>query len=91
MNTVKHYKSFRIDVISKAIANDVNESIEGHYQWFIKRRHYGADNPGDLTALQHLECRLSAHSFAIGELQQLLTIAVMELNHKDNIYTAKTN
>jgi len=91
MKTVKHYKSFRIDVISKAIANDVNESIEGHYQRFIKRKVYGSDKPGDLTALEDCECHLSAYRFVIGELRQLLTTAVIELNHKDNTHTPKTN
>ena len=91
METVRHYKSFRIDVISKVISQDVNESIEARYQREIKRLNYKSVSPGELTGLQHCRSRLSAHSYVVGELQQLLTIAIMELNHKDGVYSAKTN
>ena len=91
MKTVKYYKSFRIDVISKVISTDVNESIEARYQRQLSRFSRKLINDELIHTKDYLSCKLAAYSYVVGELQQLLTIAIMELNHKDGVYSAKTN
>lgn len=85
MESVSHFKSFKIDSISAQISRNVNEALESRYQREIKRILYGNDKQADLTISQHRLCRLNAHAHVVGQLQSLLTIAVMELKHLETV------
>ena len=83
MKTVKHYKSFPIQGISGAISSDVQEVIEAKYQREVIRVSKTYPEGERLPFSEYAKCRSIAHSKALGELQTLLTSAIMELKHKD--------
>lgn len=91
MKTVKEYKSFPIASVTHAISNDVNELIEREYLRQVRRAVGRDGHSSDLTFEQHASFRAYANAHAVGELQSLLTIAVMELHHKDHASEAATN
>jgi len=84
MKTVKHYKSFPIQGISGAVSKDVQEFIEAKYQREVIRVSKTYPEGERLPFREYAKCRSIAHSKALGELQTLLTSAIMELKHKED-------
>jgi len=85
MKTVKQLKSYPLSIIPDIIDKEVRETIEG------KRNEYNSDylkrhpETRDLPESARLWNESRADWHTIGVLQSQLTIAIMELKHKENV------